>query len=137
MLWDELKIGEAIAEIKKTPDHKQIFMFSAITWNRHLIHFDKEAAMNEGHANIVVQRGLLGNYFAQCITDWIKDSGEIIKLEWRVIGSAYPGDQLTCKGKIIEKQKLRNEMILKCSMQIDKVSASTIVLGSATLKRLR
>ncbi len=137
ILWDELKTGAPITELNKAPDHKQIFMFSAATWNRHLIHYDKDTATNEGHRDIVVQRGLFGNYLAQCLTDWVKDSGELKRLEWKVVGSAYPGDRLTCKGEIFEKSKIDNELILKCSVQIDKDLANTIVLGVATLKMFR
>ena len=85
-----------------TPSLMQVFMFSAVTWNRHHIHYSREAARREGHQDVVVQRALLGNYFAQHLQRWMGPHGQIQALQWRVRHSAYPGQALRCRGFITQ-----------------------------------
>lgn len=84
------------------PSLMQVFMFSAVTWNRHHIHYSREAAQREGHQDVVVQRALLGNYFAQHLQRWMGPQGQIQALQWRVRRSAYPGQALRCRGFITQ-----------------------------------
>lgn len=83
-----------------TPTKTQLFMFSAITWNRHQIHFDKDQAQAEGFPDVAVQRGLIGNFFARALWSW--KLGRISRLQWKVTQSAFPGRELRCEGRVTE-----------------------------------
>ena len=91
LCWENVSATTQIPELIVRPDRTQIFMFSAITWNRHLIHYSKDAAISEGLPDIVVQRALIGNFLARLITDWVGDSAELRRLTWKVTRSALPG----------------------------------------------
>ncbi len=91
-----------IPEFVVSPGHAQIFMFSAVTWNRHHIHYDKDAAVAEGLPDIVVQRSLIGNYFVRTLTNWLDRADCIKKLEWRMNSSALPGEALTFRGRVTD-----------------------------------
>lgn len=82
------------------PTPAQVFMFSAATWNRHHIHYSRDAAVREGHTDIVLQRALLGNVFARHAGAWLGTAGSIQRLGWRVVSSALPGQPLRCNGVI-------------------------------------
>jgi hydroxyacyl-ACP dehydratase HTD2-like protein with hotdog domain len=88
-----------IPELVVTPTITQIFSFSAVTWNRHKIHYNKDAALAEGHRDVVVQRALLGNYLALLLDQWLGQHGVVRKLSWKVLSSAVPGKPLRCQGK--------------------------------------
>jgi hypothetical protein len=75
-------------------------MFSAITWNRHRIHYEPDAARAEGHADVVAQRALIGNLFARHVQTWLGTEGRLQRLGWRVLASATPGQRLRCQGAI-------------------------------------
>ena len=66
--WEKVSATTQIPELIVYPDRTQIFMFSAVTWNRHHIHYSKDAAVSEGLPDIVVQRALIGNFLARLIT---------------------------------------------------------------------
>lgn len=132
--WDKIVPGTQVPELIKRPDSKQIFMYSAITWNRHMIHFNSEQAQKEGHKNIVVQRALLGSYLAQMISDWINGNGMLRRLEWKVIQSAFPGDVLTCKGEVSEKNFIADEKRISCNVSIENQLKSIIVTGLAVIE---
>ena len=92
-----------LPELRVLPTPMQIFMFSAVTWNRHLIHYNADAARAEGHPDVVAQRSLIGNYFARHAGAWLGPAGRVARLSWRVTGSAMPNQGLCCHGVVRER----------------------------------
>lgn len=92
-----------LPELRFRPTPMQIFMFSAVTWNRHLIHYNADAARAEGHPDVVAQRSLIGNYFAHHAGAWLGPAGRVARLSWRVTGSAIPNQGLCCHGVVRER----------------------------------
>jgi len=131
--WEEITATTQIPELVVCPDHKQVFMFSAVTWNRHHIHYSKDAAVNEGLPDIVVQRALIGNFLARLITDWIGDVAEIRKLAWKVVRSALPGKEIFCRGKIKEIKNSEDCKYLICELTASNQNDELIATGEATV----
>lgn len=123
-----------IPELVVCPDHMQIFMFSAVTWNRHHIHYNKDAALHEGLPDIVVQRGLIGNFLARLVTDWIGGRAELRKLTWRVTRSALPQRAIICRGNVTQKIDRADGKYVVCDVTASTDSGELIAFGSATLE---
>jgi len=122
-----------IPELRITPTPGQIFMFSAITWNRHHIHFSKDAALAEGHADIVVQRALLGNFMARQLGNWLGNSGHILELSWKVQKSALPGNLLRCQGTATASDPTGEPRKLQCALRIIDHAEAVVASGAATV----
>ena len=122
-----------IPELIVCPDRTQIFMFSAITWNRHLIHYSKDAAISEGLPDIVVQRALIGNFLARLITNWVGDSAELRRLAWKVTRSALPDRDIVCRGKIKERIDSDGDKCLICEVTAYNENDELIASGDATV----
>lgn len=132
-LWDNINEGDEIPSITKSPTAMQLFMFSAVTWNRHLIHYNKEYAQHDGLEDVAVHRALLGNFLAQLLTDWLGDTGRITKIEWSVRASAKPGDALTCSGKVLEKRIEDGKQLIDTEIRIENDHGTLIAPGKATV----
>lgn len=131
--WENISATTQIPELIVCPDHAQVFMFSAVTWNRHHIHYSKDAAISEGLPDIVVQRALIGNFLARLITSWIGDSAELRKLTWKVTRSALPGKDIVCRGKIKERIDSEDEKYLICEVTASNENDELIASGEATV----
>ena len=131
--WENVSLTTQIPELVVCPDHTQVFMFSAVTWNRHHIHYSKDAAISEGLPDIVVQRALIGNFLAQLITSWIGDDAELRKLAWKVIHSALPGKDIVCRGKIKQRIDSEDEKHLICEVTASNENDELIASGEATV----
>ncbi|MDH5651335.1 MAG: MaoC/PaaZ C-terminal domain-containing protein [Gammaproteobacteria bacterium] len=131
--WDSLHIGDAITPLVKRPTPVQLFMFSAVTWNRHQIHYNKDYANHDGLPDVAVHRALLGNFLAQMLTDWLGDAGRISKIEWSVRAGARPGDTLTCTGNITGKHEEDGKRYIEADMRIENQDGTLIAPGKATL----
>ncbi len=133
LCWENISTTTHIPELVVCPDRVKVFMFSAITWNRHHIHYSKDDAVSEGLPDIVVQRGLIGNFLARLITNWIGDSAELCKLTWKVTRSALPGKDIVCRGQIKERIDSEDEKYLICDVTASNENDELIASGEAKI----
>lgn len=132
--WGSLELPAPIPEIVVTPDRMQIFMFSAATWNRHRIHYDKDAALDEGLPDVVVQRSLIGNFFARLLTQWLGDTGDICELSWRVVTSVLPDVALRCAGQVLTIETVDVARYAGCDVHMTDESGTTVATGRARVR---
>jgi hydroxyacyl-ACP dehydratase HTD2-like protein with hotdog domain len=134
LFFEDVEVGDEIPAITKTPSNLQLFMFSAVTWNCHRIHFDADFA--RGHdrlPDVLTQRPLLGSFLCQLLSDWVGENGKLERLEWSNRGPAVPGDTLTCRGKVVGKRRQGDKAIVECEVWIEKGAGETIVPGKAAV----
>lgn len=98
--WEQISEGQPLPELVKVPTVMQVFMFSAVTWNRHLIHYDGAFARSQGLEDVAIQRALIGNFLAQLIQAWLSGGGRMRQLEWSVRGSARVGEPMRLGGVV-------------------------------------
>lgn len=132
--WEIIQVGDHMPELLVKPDHTQIFMFSAVTWNRHHIHFSKDAALSEGLPDVVVQRGLIGNFMVRQVSQWIEHSGQLVSLNWRMMASALPGDTLRCSGIVSQKERHENGYYFNCALSVKNANGQIISRGDAEVR---
>ena len=131
--WSELEVPADVPPLDVVPSHAHVFMFSAVTWNRHQIHYCAEAAKAEGHEGVVVQRALLGNYLANMLSRWIGNAGELRQLEWKVRKSALPGRRLRCSGTAVRLLRAAHGRVAECELRIADDDGADIVIGKALI----
>lgn len=131
--WDLVTPGTEIPPLVKHPSPMQLFMFSAVTWNRHLIHYNTEFAISDGLQNIAVHRALIGGFIAQMLTNWLGEAGSIRSVEWSVRGSAAVEKPLTLKGTVTGMRTERGEQVLDCEVWAENHKGETIAPGTAML----
>lgn len=124
---------EKSKEIRIIPTKTQLFMFSAVTWNRHQIHFNKDQAEAEGFPDVAVQRGLLGNFLTRLMADWMGNQGQLERLQWKVTQSAFPGQELRCQGEIIEISEQNGVTRANCSLKILNPTGALVAAGEAKI----
>ena len=128
--------GIALPPLLVTPTRAHLFMFSAATWNRHHVHYDRGAAVREGLPDVVVHRGLVGNYLARLLTGWTGESGGAIEsLAWRMVRSAVPDVTLTCRGQITAVERTGRDEVATCQVEVVDEVDDVVATGHATLRR--
>ena len=134
VFYESVELGTEIPSLVKKPGNVDVFMFSAITWNVHRIHYDAGFARDHDKLpDVVVQRTLHGCYLAQLLTDWIGVEGTLKRLAWSNRGMAVPGDTLTCKGEVTGKQVKNDGNYVECEIWIENQRGERITPGSATV----
>jgi hydroxyacyl-ACP dehydratase HTD2-like protein with hotdog domain len=132
-LWSR-EVPRPLTGLSTTPTETSLFMFSAVTWNRHHVHFNAQAARSEGLPGVVVHRALLGNFLSRMLTDWLEDRGEIRALSWKVLKSAVPGRPLRCEGEIVRRSEREGRRFLFCELRVLDPDSETVASGSAEVE---
>lgn len=104
VVFDEVAVGAELPALVKVPTAVQLFRYSAVTWNAHRIHFEREYARSEGHPDVLVQAHLHGAFLAQLVMDWAGPHARLVSFGWSNRGRAVPGDTLTCTGRVTAKR---------------------------------
>ena len=103
---NDLILGEALPEREHYPSNVSLFLYNAAVWNPHRIHYDEAYTKDqEGHSEIVIDGPLQGDWLAQCVSNWIGESGAIKRFRYSNRRATYFGETLYSGGKIIAIDK--------------------------------
>lgn len=97
---DDVDVGDRLS-IEKLPTRPQLFRYSAITWNPHRIHYDREYARDvEGHPDVLVQAHFHGAVIQELLMDWLGTDGTLVELSWQNVGRAMPDEPLSVNAEV-------------------------------------
>jgi acyl dehydratase len=107
MFFEDIKVGQALPEIKKGPmSTAHIMRWSAAMENWHRIHYDHEyATKHDGLPDVLVNGSWKQHVLIQLLTDWAGESGWLYKLDFQYRGMNVPNDTLTAWGKVTKVEK--------------------------------
>jgi hydroxyacyl-ACP dehydratase HTD2-like protein with hotdog domain len=105
VFYEDVQAGDPLPTLVVTVDERQLFFFSAATYNGHRIHYDKEWARDvEGYDNVIVQGPLQAALLARAITDWIGGRGRLVEYAVQNRAVAFVGEELTFGGVVTAKR---------------------------------
>jgi hydroxyacyl-ACP dehydratase HTD2-like protein with hotdog domain len=102
--FEDVVEGQEIAPLEKTVTTVNILMYLSTVWLMDRIHFDYPfATQRRGLPNVVAPGNMAGDYYAELLSRWAGEKGELRKLSIQFRNFMLPGDILVCGGKIINK----------------------------------
>ena len=109
IFYEDVQTGDPLPTLTVTVDERQLFFFSAATYNGHRIHYDKDWARNvEDYDNVIVQGPLQAALLARAITDWIGARGRLVDYAVQNRTIAFAGEELTFGGVVTGKRLADN-----------------------------
>lgn len=109
IFYEDVQLGDALPALTVTPDERQLFFFSAATYNGHRIHYDKDWARSvEGYDNVLVQGPLQAALLARAVTDWIGGRGRLVEYSVQNRAVAFAGEQLSFGATVTGKWLVDN-----------------------------
>ena len=123
--------GEDLPNIVMTPSALQLFRYSAVTWNGHRIHYDRDWASHEGHSGLVVHSHLHAANAIRVLTEGFGPEWRITDVAYRIVRSAVVGDVLTASARVdaVSEDGRQFEVTLRETNQ----RGETCLEGRATL----
>ncbi len=132
--FEDVKVGQTIPPLVKQPTEIDVFLFSAVTWNPHRIHYDADFAReHESLPGVLVHRPLHGCYLEQMLTDWVGDRGRLKIISWANRGPAKAGDTLTCRGKVTDKHTEDGQNFIRCEIWVENDKGVVLTPGKAVV----
>ena len=109
VFYEDVHPGDALPTLTVTVDERQLFFFSAATYNGHRIHYDKDWARTvEGYDDVIVQGPLQAALLARAVTDWIGGRGRLVEYAVQNRAIAFTGEKLSFGGSVTGKRLADN-----------------------------
>ena len=109
-------------------DAVSLFLFSAATALPHRIHYDREYARSEGHADLPVHGPLQGAWMIEAVAEWAREwGGSIANIRYRNIAPAYAGDRLTVSGAVASVEG----RVAHIELEVSSAAGDTVSKGTA------
>lgn len=97
----DIRPGDELPQREHRCDNVQLFLYNAAIWNAHRIHYDQAwATAVEGYPGVVNAGPLMGDWLAQCVTDWLGDDGRLQRLEYSNRRASFIGETLRARGSV-------------------------------------
>jgi hydroxyacyl-ACP dehydratase HTD2-like protein with hotdog domain len=131
MTAHQVRVGDELPPISRTPTRLTLFMFGVAYWTTHRIHYDVEAARAEGFDDVLVTAQLLSAYHVELLCRWTGDPHCIIELEERNMSAALAAETLTITGRVISLGNRGGRDTARCALAIAKDDGTVVVEGTA------
>jgi acyl dehydratase len=130
---DSIDTGDSLPELVHEPNEVQLFLFSAVTWNPHRIHYDREYALSEGHAGVVVQTHLHGCLLIKAIREGLGPVARLESIAWENRRVAVAGDRLTVSGRVSAVRRQGDQTSIVLTLEERNQDGQLCVKGSASV----
>ena len=101
--FDDVMVGDELPPLVKPPITRlQLALFAGASGDHNPIHVDDAAARTGGLSGVIAHGMLDMAFLAQLLTLWVPQRS-IRMFNARFVAMAYPGDVISCTGKIVGK----------------------------------
>lgn len=133
LYYEDVTVGSEIPPLVKQPTTRQLVMWAGASGDYYQIHYDKDFAQSKGLPGVIVHGQLSYSFLGQLLTDWIGRQGSLRKMTCNYRDMNFPGEPLTCKGRVTNKYVKDNEHAVECSIWMENNKGKKTVSGTATV----
>ena len=130
--WSELRVGDDLPPLTKPAiDRVQIVRYAASSGDFNRLHLDEPFAHAVGFPGLFAPGMLAMAFVGQLLTAWLR-RGHVRKLGARFIKIVWPGDELTCHGRIAELRRETGACYADVELWAENQKGELVLRGQAT-----
>jgi len=130
--WSELRVGDDLPPLTKPAiDRVQIVRYAASAGDFNRLHLDEPYAHQVGFPGLFAPGMLPMSFVGQLLSAWLR-RGHIRKLSARFVKIVWPGDELTCRGRIAELRKEGGGCYADVELWAENQKGELVLRGAAT-----
>src|SRR3954468_4346279 len=130
--WSELRVGDDLPPLTKPAvDRVQIVRYAAAAGDFNRLHLDEPYAHQVGFPGLFAPGMLPMAFIGQILTSWLR-RGHVRKLSARFVKIVWPGDELTCRGRIAQLRKDHGACYADVELWAENQKGELVLRGQAT-----
>jgi acyl dehydratase len=130
--WSELRVGDDLPPLTKpTIDRVQIVRYASASGDFNRLHLDEPYAHQVGFPGLFAPGMLPMSFIGQLLSSWLR-RGHVRKLSARFVKIVWPGDELTCRGRIAELRKEGGGCYADVELWAENQKGELVLRGQAT-----
>ena len=133
VFYEDIEVGSEVPALVKYPTTMQLVKFAGASGDYYPIHYDKDFAQANGLPGVIVHGWLTLSFLGQMVTDWIGESGTLIKLGGSYRGMNLAGEDIVCNGRVNRKYIEDNRHYVRVEVWAENPQGERTVSGSAVL----
>ena len=130
---ETVAVGMALPVLVKEPSYMKLVEYAGASRDYYILHHDRDFARRLGYEDVVVQGSLKAAYLGQLMTDWIGDTGRLVRLSVQYRGVDTPGQRLAVTGVVTEVSETDGERVVECEIWVENPSGERTTRGTATV----
>ena len=116
LYFEDVQKDAELPPLTKEITTVQMMMYGAATWDFMRIHYDADYTRQRSFSGPFVDGQMLGAFLAQLVVDWAGDPGALKRLGVRYRNFVFPGDTVTCKGRVLGKAVEGVDALVECEV---------------------
>ncbi len=134
LFFEDVKEGDELPSIQKNPiTRTQLVKYAGASGDFNPMHHDEVFAKNAGMPSVFAHGMLSMGFVGQLVTDWAGNDA-LRRLGVRFAAITWPGDVITCKGKVVKKYQREGKNLVDCEIYSENQKGQKTVTGSATVE---
>jgi len=132
--FEDVNVGDELPPLKKGPiTRTQLVKYAGASGDFNPMHHDEVFAKNAGMPSVFAHGMLSMGFLGQLVVDWC--GNEALKRLWvRFAAITWPGDVITCKGKVVRKYQEQGKNYVECEIYCENQNGQKTLTGSATVE---
>lgn len=131
LYYEDVEVGTEVTPVVKSPTTQQLVKWAGASEDYYQIHYDKDFAQSLGLPGVIVHGRLKSSFLVQMVTDWIGEQGTVKKISVLHRGMDFPGETMTCKGRVTKKYIQDGEHIVECQIWTENPRGEKTTPGNA------
>jgi acyl dehydratase len=132
--FEDIEVGFDIPRLVYGPVTKeQIKEYADVAGDPNPMHQDEEFAKMAGYKTVIAHGLMNMAYISRMLTTWLTDYRQLKRLKTRFSKVVYPGDTMTCRGKVTEKYADKDGSYVELEVWSQNQDGETVVKGTATV----
>jgi acyl dehydratase len=130
--WSELRVGDDLPQLTKPAiDRLQIARYAGAAGDFNRLQLDEPFAHALGFRSTFAPGALAMGLVGQLLTNWLK-RGHVRRLAARFVKIIWPGDELTCRGRVSELRKEKGACYADLELWAENQKGELVLRGQAS-----
>jgi len=128
--YQDVKVGDPLPQLAIGPLTRQdIVQYAGAAWDFSPLHYDQPFVEAAGLPTVVVMGMFTAGMASRCVTDYA-GAGQVRDYKVRFVARIYPGDTITCSGKVTRKFVANGEQLVEGELIVTNQKAEVAIIGS-------
>lgn len=128
---EDIEVGDTGPEVIDTFDLKDFIRYAGASNGLDRIHYDRDFVREAGYPDAFAHGMLTAGVVEHMVTDWL-GLANITRFETRFTAPMWPGDTLTVRGEVVDKQDHDDGATVEVELEGLNQHGDTVVEGNAT-----
>jgi len=127
--YSDVKVGDEIPALAVEVTRPDFVRYAGASGDFVPLHYDQTFVEAAGRPTVFAQGMFTAGLLSHCLTDYV-GAGQVRNFKVRFATIVWPGDTVTCRGKITKKYESGNERLIEGDLEVTNQKGEVAIKSS-------